>query len=181
MDPVERHCFTEEESPVMSLLDRAPRRRSTLALVTAVGLLAGLLPITSVAAFTADPATVWINEIHYDNAGADTGEAVEVAGPAGTDLGGESIVLYNGSGGLVYGTVALGGMVPAQQGGFGTAVLTYSSRHSERGARRHRAGRCGGPLSSSSAMRAGSPPSEARPTRVARRHRGLGERQWPGR
>ncbi len=34
--------------------------------------------------------TVFINEIHYDNTGADTGEAIEVAGPAGTDLTGWS-------------------------------------------------------------------------------------------
>jgi hypothetical protein len=31
---------------------------------------------------------VFVNEIHYDNVGADTGEAVEIAGAAGTDLSG---------------------------------------------------------------------------------------------
>jgi hypothetical protein len=36
---------------------------------------------------------VWINEIHYDNTGADTGEFVEIAGPAGTSLVGYSINL----------------------------------------------------------------------------------------
>ena len=30
--------------------------------------------------------TVFINEIHYDDAGGDAGEGVEIAGPAGTDL-----------------------------------------------------------------------------------------------
>ena len=44
-------------------------------------------------------ATVFISEIHYDNVGADAGEAVEVFGPAGTDLTGWSIVLYNGANG----------------------------------------------------------------------------------
>jgi hypothetical protein len=38
-----------------------------------------------------------INEIHYDNVGTDAGEAVEIAGPAGTDLSGWKIVRYNGS------------------------------------------------------------------------------------
>ena len=32
--------------------------------------------------------TVFINEIHYDNTGTDTGEFIEIAGPAGTDLTG---------------------------------------------------------------------------------------------
>ena len=40
---------------------------------------------------------VFINEIHYDNAGTDMGEAIEVAGPAGEGLSGWSIVLYNGT------------------------------------------------------------------------------------
>ncbi|MBI4747380.1 MAG: hypothetical protein HY774_02785 [Acidobacteria bacterium] len=47
---------------------------------------------------------VFINEIHYDNTGTDAGEAIEVAGPAGTDLTGWTIVLYNGSGGVTYDT-----------------------------------------------------------------------------
>ena len=41
---------------------------------------------------------VWINELHYDNAGTDVNEFVEVAGPAGTPLDGWSIVLYDGNG-----------------------------------------------------------------------------------
>jgi hypothetical protein len=45
---------------------------------------------------------VFINEFHYDNAGADTGEFIELAGAAGTDLNGWSLHLYNGAGGKVY-------------------------------------------------------------------------------
>src|SRR5699024_313860 len=41
---------------------------------------------------------VFISEIHYDNAGTDTGEAIEVQAPEGTDLTGWQVVLYNGSG-----------------------------------------------------------------------------------
>ena len=41
--------------------------------------------------------TVFINEFHYDNIGADTGEFIEIAGTAGTDLTGWSLIRYNGS------------------------------------------------------------------------------------
>src|SRR5699024_4233635 len=47
---------------------------------------------------------VFISEIHYDNAGTDTGEAIEVQAPEGTDLTGWQVVLFNGSGGGVYDT-----------------------------------------------------------------------------
>ena len=64
-------------------------------------------------------ADVFINEIHYDNSGTDTGEFVEVAGDAGTDLGGWSIILYNGNGGGVYNTIDLSGSVDDEGTGFG--------------------------------------------------------------
>jgi len=35
---------------------------------------------------------VYINEFHYDNAGTDVGEFLEVAGPAGTDLSGYTVL-----------------------------------------------------------------------------------------
>ncbi|MCB1799032.1 MAG: hypothetical protein KDI67_09155, partial [Gammaproteobacteria bacterium] len=57
----------------------------------------------------AQAAPVFINEIHYDNTGGDTGEAIEIAGPAGTNLSGASLVLYNGSGGAPYDTISLSG------------------------------------------------------------------------
>jgi endonuclease I len=62
----------------------------------------------------------WINEIHYENDGADVNEGVELAGPAGLALSGWSIVLYNGNGGVPYKTVLLSGSIPGQQGGAGT-------------------------------------------------------------
>ncbi|MGS2719726.1 endonuclease/exonuclease/phosphatase family protein [Paraglaciecola aestuariivivens] len=67
-------------------------------------------------------ANVFINEIHYDNAGGDTGEGVEIAGPAGTNLNGMSLVLYNGSSSQLkpYGTEVLTGSIPNQQDGYGT-------------------------------------------------------------
>jgi endonuclease I len=65
-------------------------------------------------------ATPWINEIHYDNAGADVNEGVEIAGPAGLALTGWSVVLYNGNGGTPYKTTALSGSIPSLQGSAGT-------------------------------------------------------------
>jgi len=73
-------------------------------------------------------ADVFINEIHYDNAGGDVNEGVEVAGPAGTDLTGWSLHFYNGSSssGKVYKTESLVGVVPNQQDGFGTVSFAVS-------------------------------------------------------
>ncbi len=70
---------------------------------------------------------VFINEFHYDNAGTDTGEFIEIAGPAGTDLSGWSIVLYNGSNGTVYDTDVLTGTLTDNTGtGFGFATASIS-------------------------------------------------------
>lgn len=68
---------------------------------------------------------VFINELHYDNEGTDVGEAIEIAGPAGTDLSGWSIVLYNGNGGEAYTTTPLSSVIPDQDNGFGTIAVNY--------------------------------------------------------
>ncbi|MGD9546042.1 MAG: endonuclease [Candidatus Krumholzibacteriia bacterium] len=65
-----------------------------------------------------DP-TAWINEFHYDNAGTDAGEFFEIAGTAGLNLSGWSVVGYNGNGGGQYDTVALSGTLPDLMNGFG--------------------------------------------------------------
>ncbi|MFN8386340.1 MAG: ExeM/NucH family extracellular endonuclease [Anaerolineales bacterium] len=92
-------------------------------------------PAMAAPSSSANPTTtVFINEIHYDNTGTDAGESVEIAGPAGTDLTGWSIVLYNGSGGAVYDTDALSGIIPNQQGGYGTIVLAYPANGIQNGA-----------------------------------------------
>lgn len=75
---------------------------------------------------------VFINEIHYDNRGADADERLEVAGPAGTDMNGWSLVLYNGKNGMPYRTLPLEGAIPDQQGGYGT--VSFSTRRIENGA-----------------------------------------------
>ena len=63
---------------------------------------------------------VWINEIHYDNNGSDINEGIELAGAAGIDLTGWSLVAYNGTNGTRYKTTSLSGSLPSQNNGFGT-------------------------------------------------------------
>ena len=70
--------------------------------------------------------TVFINEIHYDNTGKDTGEAIEVAGPAGTDLSGWVLALYNGRNGALYRTKHLSGIIPDQANGFGAISFGFA-------------------------------------------------------
>ncbi|MFZ5800545.1 MAG: PEP-CTERM sorting domain-containing protein [Candidatus Omnitrophota bacterium] len=68
----------------------------------------------------------FINEFHYDNAGTDVGEAIEIAGPAGFDLVGWSVVLYNGADGKKYNTLALNGAIPNLQNGFGALAFAVA-------------------------------------------------------
>lgn len=93
------------------------------ALITA--LIAATLVVMPGVASAAGP-TVFINEIHYDNTGADAGEAVEIAGPAGTDLTGWVLQPYNGSNGTTYATTGLSGTIPNQEAGFGTLSFAIS-------------------------------------------------------
>src|SRR6185436_2657613 len=57
---------------------------------------------------------VRISEFHYDNPGTvDVNETIEISGPAGTDLTGWFIVLYNGnpSARIPYNTTSLSGVI----------------------------------------------------------------------
>lgn len=78
---------------------------------------------------------VRISEIHYDNDGTDAGEAIEISGPAGTDLTGWQIVLYNGSvtSGAMYDTRTLAGMLAAACGERGVIVESYPSNGIQNG------------------------------------------------
>jgi DNA/RNA endonuclease G (NUC1) len=69
---------------------------------------------------------VRFSEIHYDNTGTDAGEAIEVSGPAGTDISGWQIVLYNGNGGGTYTPImTVSGAFPATCGARGVMVFNY--------------------------------------------------------
>jgi hypothetical protein len=68
---------------------------------------------------TAPIVTPWINEIHYDDAGGDAMEGIEIAGPAGTDFTGWSIELYNGNNNSLYDTELLSGVLNNDTNGYG--------------------------------------------------------------
>jgi DNA/RNA endonuclease G (NUC1) len=89
-------------------------------------------PAVQLAAATAFPE-VRISEFHYDNTGTDTGEAIEISGPAGMDLTGWSVVLYNGNGGSAYNTQTLSGPIPAVCGPRGVIVLNYPANGIQNG------------------------------------------------
>lgn len=84
----------------------------------------GTARISAETAFAGPP--VRFAEIHYDDAGTDAGERIEVSGPVGTDFSQYSVVLYNGSGGATYDTDALSGLTPAVCPG-GTRSVVFLS------------------------------------------------------
>ena len=110
------------------------------------GVTAGDALITATAASgVANTATVHVspqgsvsqvrfNEIHYDNAGVDSGEAIEVAGPEGLDITGYSIVLYNGSNGAPYGTVPLSGALSSGCDARGVLAVSFPQDGLQNGA-----------------------------------------------
>jgi len=72
----------------------------------------------------AQAQTTFINEFHYDNDGVDSNERVEVIAPAGSNLSGWRVVLYNGGDGRAYSTLTLSGTTANQCGGYGTVTVT---------------------------------------------------------
>ncbi|WP_436524209.1 ExeM/NucH family extracellular endonuclease [Actinoplanes sp. HUAS TT8] len=103
---------------------QALRALGAAALATALGL--GF----SVPAFAAEAQIPFISEIHYDNVGDDTGEAVEIQAPADFDPTGWTLALYNGSGNGVYDTKPLSGMVATN----GVYVQTWGKDGVQNGA-----------------------------------------------
>ncbi|MDQ3244217.1 MAG: Ig-like domain-containing protein, partial [Gemmatimonadota bacterium] len=77
---------------------------------------------------------VRISEFHYDNVGTDTGEAIEISGPKGTDITGWKLYLYNGSGGVTYGSLTtFAGTIPATCGERGVVVTNFASNGIQNG------------------------------------------------
>jgi uncharacterized protein len=95
---------------------RLVARRAALGTVAASVAVVGL-PTLAAAAPPDDP---YISEFHYDNAGGDTGEFVEVTFPATSAATGWTVELYNGNGGARYDSDPL---VP---GADGVGIVTYS-------------------------------------------------------
>jgi DNA/RNA endonuclease G (NUC1) len=71
--------------------------------------------------------SVRISEFHYDNISTDAGERIEISGPAGSDLTGWKIFLYNGNGGGTYEpTRTLAATIPSTCVGRGVVVESYA-------------------------------------------------------
>ncbi len=85
-------------------------------------LISALFGHTALAAST----PVFINEIHYDNIGADVGEKVEIAAPAGTNLTDWQIVFYNGNNQSVYKTKILSAVIADAGNGFGVLSIAHA-------------------------------------------------------
>lgn len=93
-------------------------------------LLGGVFVFASLSA----QAEVFINEIHYDNAGSDVGEAIEVVATAGEDLTQYSIKLYNGSDSSNYDTDTLpAGSLVTCGSTVKIAVLNYATNGIQNG------------------------------------------------
>lgn len=117
------------------LLCRSPLLLAVAALLPACSGKDGESWIDQTSAAMVTDSPVFINEVHYDNVGTDSGEAIEVAGPAGTSLEGWSLVLYNGSANVraPYETVALSGTLPDEGVGFGALAVAFASNGIQNG------------------------------------------------
>ena len=72
------------------------------------------------------PPEYRINELHYDNAGADVGEFVEIRVTAGADVSSLALELYNGNGGAVYGMFTMPAAPASSDGTWDYYVLDTS-------------------------------------------------------
>lgn len=69
----------------------------------------------------------YINEVHYDNDGGDTGEFIEVFLPTGADPADFTVTLYNGSNGSIYGTHGLSTFTAGDMDAMGTYYTKFIS------------------------------------------------------
>ncbi|NCC52630.1 MAG: hypothetical protein EOM20_15625, partial [Spartobacteria bacterium] len=75
--------------------------------------------------------TIWINELHYDNAGTDVNEGIEIAGNAGMDLSFYALAIYNGADGTLSKTIELDGYLPDETAGFGAVWIPIAGLQNE--------------------------------------------------
>ncbi|MFC3716616.1 endonuclease [Luteimonas soli] len=94
--------------------------------------LARLLAGTLLLACGSAPAAVFVNELHYDNAGGDSGERIEIVATDGESLAGYRIHLYSG------------GSSPGSAGTYGSAAVPGGSTTS-----------CGGSVRIATVVRSG--------------------------
>lgn len=79
---------------------------------------------------------IWINEFHYNDAGPDEGEFIEIAGAAGTDLNNVTVVLYR-SNGEVYGNTLTPSVtsIDDEGNGYGAVLINMGSQVLRNGTR----------------------------------------------
>ncbi len=77
--------------------------------------------------------TARVNEIHYDNAGTDTGEFIEIRVAAGDDVSYLTVTLYNGSGGAAYGSYAVADGAMTSDGTWDYYVISFPSNGIQNG------------------------------------------------
>ncbi|MDB6180885.1 ExeM/NucH family extracellular endonuclease [Paracoccus fistulariae] len=75
-----------------------------------------------------------INEFHYDNAGSDTGEFVEIRVTAGGDASGLSVELYNGNNGATYDVLGIADATMTSDGDYDYYVWDLPSNGIQNGA-----------------------------------------------
>ena len=113
----------------MSLLP-ARVRRAPVAILSVLAVLAtGLMAAAPAQAVPGAGSSVFINEIHYDNASTDTGEAVEIAAPAGTDLSAWKVVGYSGNtptAATTYSEKTSLGTAPDSGNGWGFVLVAFA-------------------------------------------------------
>ena len=134
-------AFDAQNQPIAGVTFTWSSSSTAIATVSASGMAAAVQPgdvtitasapntISGSASLHVDPPAglppTRVSELHYDNVGTDVLESIEIEGPAGTDLTGWSMVLYNGSNGSAYDTRTLGGTIPASCGTRGVVLLSY--------------------------------------------------------
>ncbi|MEJ5867373.1 ExeM/NucH family extracellular endonuclease [Pseudokineococcus sp. 5B2Z-1] len=92
-------------------MPRAPHQAARVAAAATAALVGGALLAAPAAAVPAPPGSPFISELHYDNAGADANERVELQAEPGTDMTGWTLVGVNGANGETYSPKALSGVV----------------------------------------------------------------------
>ncbi|MGC1272997.1 MAG: Ig-like domain-containing protein, partial [Planctomycetaceae bacterium] len=76
------------------------------------------IAITVTDVVEAEPATPRINEVHYDNDGADGEEFIEIRVAKDADVSGLVVELYNGNGGTTYGNVSVSSLTKTSDEGY---------------------------------------------------------------
>lgn len=79
-------------------------------------------------------ATVFINEIHYDEGSTGLDEGIEITGPAGTMLTGWALVLYDGTTGLAYSRITITGRILDAGNGWGFITFPFPAGFLHNGA-----------------------------------------------